>query len=266
MEPEAHCHCGCRSARPHHRARSWPSSRLEEEASKQVWLLIMLQQCCAVTNNTYISPSSSSSSTSTAPADHQGSPATPAGSETDAPPTPASSLAPSALPSGFPLGTFSFVTFLDTMQANCTANVAAWTCPPSTDYYADPQKALTILNWEISGSPGAYKISSKGQDATFGTMFQNEKLDLLDSGKDTERFHFQLNRAKTVNMTGSIGDQKGDFECDYGATNIQGALYTKMAKTYPPDTIAVQGANNPSWPFGRSISSPDTHDTIANIA
>jgi hypothetical protein len=197
------------------------------------------------------------------PADHQGSPTTPAGSETDKPPTPAFSVAPSTLPSGFPVGTFSFVTFLDTMQSGCTANAATWTCPPSTDYYSDPQKALTILNWEISGSPGSYKISSKGQDPTFGTMFQNEKLELLDSGKDTERFRFQLSRAKVVNMTGSIGDDKGDFTCDYGATNIGGALYTKMAKTYPPDTIAVTGAGNPPWPFGTALHFSITHMTRA---
>jgi hypothetical protein len=214
--------------------------------------------------------SSSSSSTTTttggaAPADHQGSPTSPGSSETDKPPTPASSLAPSTLPSGFPVGTFSFVTFLDTMQSGCTANAATWTCPPSTDYYSDPQKALTVLNWEISGSPGSYKISSKGQDATFGTMFQNEKLELLDSGKDTERFRFQLSRAKVVNMTGSIGDEKGDFTCDYGATNIGGALYTKMAKTYPPDTIAVQGAGNTPWPFGTFTPFFQyTHDSSAN--
>jgi hypothetical protein len=140
------------------------------------------------------------------------------------------------------------------MQSGCTANAATWTCPPTTDYYSDPQKALTILNWEISGAPGSYKISSKGQDATFGTMFQNEKLELLDSGKDTERLRFQLSRAKVVNMTGSIGDAKGDFECDYGATNIQGALYTKMARTYPQDTIAVKDTGNPSWPFGKPSS------------
>jgi hypothetical protein len=114
----------------------------------------------------------------------------------------------------------------------------------------DPQKALTILNWEISGSAGSYKISSKGQDTTFGTMFQNEKLDLLDSGLDTERYRFMISRAKAVNMTGSLGDQTGDFECDYGATTIQGSLYTKMARTYPKDTIAVGNTDNPAWPYG----------------
>jgi hypothetical protein len=185
------------------------------------------------------------------PAGNQASPTT-GSSETYKPSTPTAAIAPSAIPSGFPLGTYSLITFLDTVQSSCTTNNATWSCPPSTDYYADPQKALTILNWQISGSPGSYKISSKGQDATFGTMFQNEKLELLDAGKDSERYRFQLSRTKTVNMTGSIGDDKGDFVCSYGATNIQGSLYTKMARTYPKDTIAVPNSGNPAWPFGKS--------------
>lgn len=145
------------------------------------------------------------------------------------------------------------MTFLDTVQSGCTANEATWACAPKIDYYSDPQKALTVLNWEISGTAGSYKISSNGQDPTLGTMFQNEKLELLDSGKDTERYRFSITRTKSVNMTGSIGDQKGDFVCDYGNTNIQASLYTKMARTYPKDTIAVGNTGNPAWPYGTYI-------------
>jgi hypothetical protein len=95
-------------------------------------------------------------------------------------------------------------------------------------------------------------------------MFQNEKLELLDAGKDTERYRFHISRTKAVNMTGSIGDQKGDFECDYGNTNIQGSLYTKMAKTYPRETIAVPDTGNPAWPFGKSRIPPKDKCEFAN--
>lgn len=153
------------------------------------------------------------------------------------------------IPSDFPLGSYSFLTFLDTVTTECTSNPGTWTCAPKTDYYTDPQKALTMLNWQISGSAGSYKISSKGQDPTFDTMFQNEKLELLDAGKDQERYRFQISRSKSVNMTGSIGDARGDFNCDFGTTNIQGFLYTKMQRTYPGDTISVTGAGENIWPY-----------------
>lgn len=52
-------------------------------------------------------------------------------------------------------------------------------------------------------------------------------------------------------MTGSLGGKRGDFDCDYGATNMQGILYTKMQQTYPDDTIAVGKVANKAWPYGK---------------
>lgn len=196
------------------------------------------------------SQSNSDNSDESSPARSNNSPSTTTGTHasSSSPSSTASSTA-STVPSNFPVGTYSFVIFLDTVNTGCTADADTWTCSPYTNYYSDPQKALTILNWDISGSSGSYKISSGGEDPTFGTKFQNEDLDLLDSGKDTERYRFQLSRSKTVNMTGSIGHDKGTFECDYGATNIAGYLYTKMKRTYPDDTISVSGADNTEWPY-----------------
>ncbi|KAF2820538.1 hypothetical protein CC86DRAFT_387017 [Ophiobolus disseminans] len=242
MDQEADSHHSGRSACVDHCSGSRFSSGVEEEGFEQV----------CVIDSPY-SPAPSATTGDSQPAGNNPGTSPSSGTETGKPPTPTASLAPSALPSGFPVGAYSFVTFLDTVRTDCTANAATWSCPPSTNYYSDPQKALTILNWAISGSPGSYMITSNGQDPTLGTMFQNEKLDLLDGGKDTERYFFQFSRAKAVNMTGSVGDQKGDFECDYSATTITGSLYTKMGKTYPKDTIAVGNAANPVWPYAARI-------------
>jgi hypothetical protein len=195
------------------------------------------------------STSPSPTTSSAPPAATQSSTGT--GVEAGKPSTPTASAV--HLPSGFPTGSYSLVGFLDTVTTSCVSDTATWACAPNTNYYSDPQKALTVFNWVISGSPGSYKISSQGQDAILGTTFQNEKLELLDAGKDTERYRFMFSRAKTVNMTGSLGDQQGDFECDYPATTIQGSLYTKLAKTYPQDTVAVGTVANPVWPFGKLI-------------
>lgn len=194
--------------------------------------------------NTRHSYSSSTSSSTT------GSDSTSVSTGTHSSATPTSTLAPPAVPSGFPLGAYSLVTFLDTVSTDCTSNNATWTCAPYTDYYSDPQKALAVINWEITGSSGSYKISSKDTSDLYMT-FQNAPLDLLDKGKDTERYRFQISRTKTVNMTGTIGDSKGNFECDYGATNLQAYLYTKMSRSYPDDTIVVRNTPNTVWPFGK---------------
>ncbi len=85
---------------------------------------------------------------------------------------------------------------------------------------------------------------------TLGVTFQNQQLDLLDAGTSQERYRFSIVRDRMVNMTGSIGEQNGAFNCDFGSTNLQGLLYTKMQKTYPPDTVSMSAPPNPQWPFG----------------
>ena len=141
------------------------------------------------------------------------------------------------------------------MSTGCTSNNASWSCAPFTDYYADPQKALSVINWDITGTPGAYKISSKDTSDLYMT-FQNAPLDLMDEGKDTERYHFQIRRTKSVNMTGTLGDLDGDFQCDYGATDLQAYLYTKMPRSFPDDTIVVSDTGNPVWPYGEYCQAP----------
>ncbi|KAF9692162.1 hypothetical protein EKO04_009984 [Ascochyta lentis] len=231
--------------------KRWSWKRLAVVGAMVVALIVALAVGLAV--GLKKKPSSSSTSTATASGNSQ-----PAGSgtgtstETDTPTTPTSTLTPSAVPSNFPVGAYSLVTFLDTVATGCTSNNATWTCAPYTDYYSDPQKALAVINWEITGSPGSYKISSKDTSDLYMT-FQNAPLDLLDKDKSTERYRFQISRTKTVNMTGTIGHSRGNFECDYGATNLQAYLYTKMQRTYPDDTISVSNTRNNVWPYAVRI-------------
>lgn len=230
----------------YHSTGSRSGSRFEEEDHEQVSISRSF-----ATLSQYSSCCHSSSSVPTTSGDSQSTGAgTSTNTATDTPSTPTSTLTPSAVPSNFPVGAYSLVTFLDTVATDCTSNNATWTCAPYTDYYSDPQKALAIINWEITGSSGVYKISSKDTSDLYMT-FQNAPLDLLDEGKSTERYRFQISRTKTVNMTGTIGNSKGTFECDYGATNLQAYLYTKMQRTYPDDTISVTNTPNTVWPYGK---------------
>jgi len=124
-----------------------------------------------------------------------------------------------------------------------------WTCYPYTDYYTDKSKSSATFNWAITGSKGAYKISSTSNP--FAISFKNADLELLDEGKDTERYKFQLQQMKTVSPSTSLTDDGAAVQCDYSNTNLQASLYTKMDKAYPDDT--TMGAGSPSyttWPFG----------------
>ncbi|KAF3002593.1 hypothetical protein E8E13_008376 [Curvularia kusanoi] len=230
--------------------KRWGWKRIAVIGALVLVLIIALAVGLALGLKKKSSKDSSSTSTATGGDTQSAGTSTSTGSSTSS--SPSSTLTPVAAPSGFPVGAYSIVAFLDTVATGCTSNNATWTCAPFTDYYSDPQRALAVINWEITGSAGAYKISSKDQSDLY-TTFQNAPLDLLDQGKDTERYRFQISRTKSVNMTGTIGNAKGDFECDYGATNLQAYLYTKMARTYPDDTISVPNAPNTVWPYAVRI-------------
>ncbi|PVI03228.1 hypothetical protein DM02DRAFT_612450 [Periconia macrospinosa] len=159
------------------------------------------------------------------------------------------SSASSSLPPNFPLGSYSLVTFLDTVQTNCTASAATWSCYPYTTYYTNVAKSAATFNWIISGSPNAYKISSTQNP--FGISFKNADLALLDAGKDTERYRFQISQTKVVAPRSNITEDNAATSCDFDNTNLQAYLYTKMAKSWP-DTDKGDPSGEPSfttWPF-----------------
>ncbi|CAI6268105.1 unnamed protein product [Periconia digitata] len=160
-----------------------------------------------------------------------------------------SSSSSSSLPADFPLGSYSLVTFLDTVQTNCTAEEATWSCYPYTTYYTNPAKSAATFNWIISGKPGAYKISSTTNP--FSISFKNADLALLDEGKDTERYRFQITQTKSVAPRSNITEDNAAVECDFNNSNLQAYLYTKMEKSWP-DVDKGEPSGEPSfstWPF-----------------
>ncbi|KAF2177657.1 hypothetical protein K469DRAFT_643878 [Zopfia rhizophila CBS 207.26] len=165
-------------------------------------------------------------------------------------PTNTISLSSTSTPSNFPVGSYSMVTFLDTVQTNCTSNPSTWTCFPYTIFNSDPNKALTTFNWIISSpSSGKYEISSTDNPPLIS--FKNEPLELLDQGQDTERYRFQLSQTKSVSPIAKLTEDNSEAKCDFEGTSLQAYLYTRMGKTYP-DTSKGESSGSPSfpaWPF-----------------
>lgn len=169
-------------------------------------------------------------------------------SDSNEKPDPTGPLAPpSDKPTDFPIGKYSFVTFLDTVQSDCTANNATWTCAPNTDYYTDPTKAGATFNWIINkSSTGKLQISSPTENE-LGITFQGVELELMGEGTDSERYRARVSAKKTVNM--------GESECEYPAAYFTALLYTKGARGYP-DLDKGQSDGNPEypvWPYAVKI-------------
>jgi hypothetical protein len=116
---------------------------------------------------------------------------------------------------------------------------------------------MATFNWIISGSKGALKISSTTNP--FSISFKNTDLELLDEGKDTERYRFSLQTLKTVSPSDDITGDNSAAECDYNDSTLSGYLYTKMKKGYPneDDGDETGDPSFPVWPFGECNPSED---------
>lgn len=144
----------------------------------------------------------------------------------------------------FPLGTYSFTTFLDTVTTDCTSNEATWTCPPYVIYNSNKASSAMTFNWIITGSEGSYKISST--DNPLALEFEDIDLEMYSQGQDSERYHFQFTMDKKVVPSTSITDDNSSAVCFFNSTTFTGYLYTKMEKDYP--TSSGDESNTP-WPY-----------------
>ncbi|TKA66875.1 hypothetical protein B0A49_06562 [Cryomyces minteri] len=160
------------------------------------------------------------------------------------PPSPSVSPAPQ-----FPLGTYSMVTFLDTVSTNCTAIPATWTCFPYTTYNQSPTQSQATFDWTITSvsALGQYQIASTNNP--FAVSFTNQSLQLVDQGQSTERYTFKFSMDKQVVPTASITSDNSGTTCFYNQTTFQASLYTKMAKSYPSSSPSANVGSYPLWPY-----------------
>lgn len=121
-----------------------------------------------------------------------------------------------------------------------------WTCPPYTNYYTSTSKSQATFSWVISGTKGAYKISST--DNPFSISFRNAKLELQGEGTDQERYRFQIDQTKTVSPSTNLTSDNAAVECDF-VGNLQAELYTRQAKEYPSDSDPEPTTSYTTWPY-----------------
>lgn len=163
-------------------------------------------------------------------------------STTAAPATPSSSSSPSAGP--FPVGSYTFTTFLDTATTNCTSNPQSWQCEPSVTYATSATNSQATFNWIISESnspsdpsSAASSLTISSTDNPFSIDFSNATLTLVDAGTENERYTFTTIVRKSVFPTFSV-------RCDYNDTRFTADLYTSMPKSYPSNSSSSASATS----------------------
>lgn len=158
---------------------------------------------------------------------------------------------PESSPSNsFPAGTYSISTFLSTISAACTSNPSTWRCYPYATYAQSTIASLTTFNWIISSSGRSdanFLISSS--DNPFALSFANASLTLVDSGLNTEAYAFSVpNLQKVVIPVQALTEDGATDSCYFNNTLFEARLYTKMPKSYPPDTSVGGGGSSNGRP------------------
>lgn len=113
---------------------------------------------------------------------------------------------------------------------------------------------MTTFNWNItqSGSDNGLSISSISNP--FQNTFSDITVSLMDQGKDTEHYFFQLLLDKQVRPTAALTADDSATVCFYNSTTFQASLYTKEARSYP--TTTQMNSTPPAyelWPFAVKV-------------
>lgn len=150
-----------------------------------------------------------------------------------------SSSPPSPSTTGsFPVGSYTFTTYLDTVVTNCTSVAADWQCAPYHTYGDSPSLAVARDQWIIidSGSPSSPNLTISSSNNPFNVEFANASLTLVDPDSGSERYTFTAHFHKVVVPSPGI-------YCYFNNTVIEGTLYTKRAKSGPSN---MSGSNTSS--------------------
>ncbi|CAK1357033.1 hypothetical protein CB0940_11806 [Cercospora beticola] len=183
----------------------------------------------------------------------------------------------------FPIGQYSMITRLQTLNSSCTSVAETWNCFPYQVY--DPANAATsdgsrsIYNWVISNTSSTYatigsgSTSDDGEPANltisstsnpFSLMFEDTPLTYISpkSNSSSARYTFRIDMDKAFNPPVSLAANNVATQCYFNQTSLTGTLYLSAPRTYPESNNSDGGLQ---WPYAIDIrqSSPGGTDVPA---
>ena len=187
----------------------------------------------------------------------------------------------------FPLGEYSMVTQLRTVNTNCTSNAATWRCYPYVLYDpSDPgtkTSSMATFNWVISNTSATYATkSSTTNDAQsanltisstnnpFAVSFTNQSLTYVSTPDNltSDRYTFSFDIQKPVAPSASITDNNAATLCLYNST-FTGVLYADASRSVPSAELAnsTNIGGYTQWPYAVEVtqtsgSAPECYDTV----
>lgn len=194
-------------------------------------------------------------------------------------------------PQPFPLGEYSVVTALRTVQTDCTSNAATWRCYPYSVY--DPASTAdttsrTTFNWVLTNTSAIFASNSTALTSADGTpanltissttnpfsiSFANETMTYISATDNTTspRLTFSFQMSKNVVPSPAITPDGTQSECFFNSTTFTGTLYLSAERDYPLGDAAEDAGigGYKQWPYAAEIvqsspggqSSPTCYET-----
>lgn len=179
-------------------------------------------------------------------------------------------------PQKFPLGRYSLVTALKTVETSCTFNPATWRCYPDVLYSPDGSTNSTSLasfNWVISKSAPTYATNTSSHTPDegipanltvsassdfFGITFSDKPLMYIASPtNDTAaRYTFSFTMSRVVVPSAPITTDNAAAECFFNQTVFTGSLYLSAPRNFPTGDEAYSQSLGgfAQWPYAVEIT------------
>ncbi|KAF2219443.1 hypothetical protein BDZ85DRAFT_268459 [Elsinoe ampelina] len=174
----------------------------------------------------------------------------------------------------FPLGQYTFVTSLRSVQTDCTSNPATWRCYPySTSQGSNSTNGLALFNWiltspsqDFPSNASAPSTTSSGTSTSltvsasrdpFSIPLKNQTLTYINDNNNP-RYTFLFTYPKIVVPSTALTSNNAATTCYFNQTQFIATLYLSNSRLvdYPGDSITdsaqVQGGY-PRWPYAVEI-------------
>ncbi|KAK3723212.1 hypothetical protein LTR37_001935 [Vermiconidia calcicola] len=174
-------------------------------------------------------------------------------------------------PQKFPLGEYSLVTALKSVDTTCTFNPATWRCFPPNG--STNTTSLASFNWVFSNTSSTYATentaftSKQGVPANltvstrndpFGIAFADQPLTYISapSNSSTTRYSFSFTMPRTVIPSPAITADNAAAECFFNQTVFTANLYLSTPRTFPSGKLAMSTTlgGYEQWPYAVEIT------------
>ncbi|KAH0284573.1 hypothetical protein M436DRAFT_58504 [Aureobasidium namibiae CBS 147.97] len=178
----------------------------------------------------------------------------------------------------YPVGEYSLVTALRTIETNCTSDPNTWRCFPGPTFAQSASASLATFNWLLSNTSASYatnssalSTSSQGIAANltisasnnpFSITFDSTPLTFIND--TSPRYTFAANISQKIIPASNITADNRATVCFFNQTQVVGTLH--LDDTYAQQyTFTGNNASYTLWPYAVQVElvSPGGQNTPA---